>query len=163
MTDSELAELLDRHFDWQSVPGKLFWKVKKPKVKFGEEAGWVSHGYYYLTLNRKRYKRSRVVFLLYHGHLPKMEIDHKDMNRANDHPENLRLATDEQNGANRIKQQNNKSGLKGVFWFKRDNLWTAQIAFRGKSFYLGYFKTREAAAAAYQEAAKRLHGEFARF
>ncbi|OJI04523.1 HNH endonuclease [Polynucleobacter sp. MWH-Adler-W8] len=51
----------------------------------------------------------------------------------------------------------NKSGYRGVSWSSRRNIWRAQFKRKG----LGYFATKEEAALAYNEAAKRLHGEFA--
>ena len=40
--------------------------------------------------------------------------------------------------------------------------WQTYIRVDGRAVHLGYFVTREEAAAAYVEAAQRLHGEFAR-
>jgi AP2 domain len=54
----------------------------------------------------------------------------------------------------------NKVGFKGVTFEKRR--FRAQITKDDKQYHLGYFATPEAAHAAYVEAAKRLHGEFAR-
>jgi len=44
----------------------------------------------------------------------------------------------------------------GVYYYKKTNKWSAFI-FSGKSIFLGYFPTPEAASAAYKEAKKKLH------
>jgi hypothetical protein len=49
-----------------------------------------------------------------------------------------------------------------VSFFKRDGNWKSRIVVDGKEIWLGYFSTPEAAHAAYCEAAKQYHGEFAR-
>lgn len=51
---------------------------------------------------------------------------------------------------------------KGVSWNKRREKWQADIGMSGKRKRLGRFNTAEEAARAYDEAAKELHGEFAR-
>lgn len=91
-----------------------------------------------------------------------VEVDHKDGNGLNCQRANLRLATRSQNQWNRGKQANNTSGYKGVYWHKQRDKWHAQIAVNGKRVHLGYFATAEAAAAAYDNAARELHGAFAR-
>ena len=50
---------------------------------------------------------------------------------------------------------------KGVCWHIRKQNWVAQIRYKGHLSHLGYFKTPEAAAKAYDIAAVRLFGEFA--
>lgn len=46
-------------------------------------------------------------------------------------------------------------------WNKRLNKWTSQIGVERKMVYLGQFTGKNDAAAAYNEAAIRFHGEFA--
>jgi HNH endonuclease len=89
-------------------------------------------------------------------------VDHRNMNGLDNRRENLRLATDSQNKCNRGRQRDNKSGFKGVSWFKPAKVWIAQIKYKRVGYYLGYYKTAEAAAHAYDAAARKLHGEFAR-
>lgn len=104
----------------------------------------------------------QLAWLLSHDEWPPRNIDHIDMDRANNRLSNLRLATPSQNGANRGRQKNNSSGLKGVAWNKGAKRWRAQIKANGKRRHLGYFDTAEEAHAAYQEAAASLFGDFAR-
>lgn len=87
-------------------------------------------------------------------------VDHIDRDGLNNTRENLRLATRSQNNANRGVGKNNKLGVKGVF--KDRNKFAAQITTNGNRKYLGAFNTIEEAHAAYVEAAKKHHGDFAR-
>jgi hypothetical protein len=54
------------------------------------------------------------------------------------------------------------SGYKGVSWHKRVKKWQVTIGHEGKQLYLGYYFSAEEAAAAYDRAARELHGELAR-
>lgn len=87
--------------------------------------------------------------------------DHINGNGLDCRRENLREANHSTNGANRPAPSNNTSGNKGVSWHGIGKCWTASIHFQGKQQYLGLFKKKSDAAAAYKAAALRLFGEFA--
>jgi hypothetical protein len=89
-------------------------------------------------------------------------LDHKNGNGLDNRKENLRISTCSQNNQNRSKPKNNTSGIKGVYWNKRNKKWMARIQANHKVHYLGYFHELEDAATAYYNEAIRLHGEFAR-
>lgn len=72
----------------------------------------------------------------------------------------LRKATHTENMQNRGTHKRNTSGFKGVV--KRKDKWAAQIISEGVRHNLGTFPTFEEAKNAYCEAAKKLHGEFAK-
>ena len=58
-------------------------------------------------------------------------------------------------------RSDNTTGFRGVSWSERGKKYRAEIRNpEGKRISLGYFPTPEAAAAAYAEAAHRLHGDF---
>ena len=116
-----------------------------------------------VRFDTKLYKAHRIVWILLVGPIPpEMIIDHIDGNPFNNKLSNLRLATVSQNAMNRGPQKNNTSGYKGVFFFKRDKSWQAQITISGKRKHLGYFDTPELAYSAYLSAEKVLYGDFAR-
>ena len=92
---------------------------------------------------------------------PKVHVDHRDGNCLNNRRSNLRACTHAENQRNKGAYATNKSGFKGVYRHKRSGKWTAQIKVDGKSKWLGYHATPEAAYAAYCRAAAELHGEFA--
>lgn len=89
-----------------------------------------------------------------------LEGEHIDGNGLNNQRNNLRVATRVQNIYNRKAFKNNKSKLKGVSW--HNNKWRANIQKDYKSVHIGYFKTKEEAAIAYNNKAVELFGEFAR-
>lgn len=92
----------------------------------------------------------------------KMQVDHIDGDGLNNRRSNLRLVSTAQNQWNQRRHSDNTSGVKGVHRSSRDKKWCAQIRVSNKVHSLGHFDTLEAAAAAYAEASKRLHGEFGR-
>lgn len=92
-----------------------------------------------------------------------VEIDHINGNGLDNRRGNLRLASKSQNSKNRPLYANNTSGYKGVSWAKTVKKWRAEIRVNGQGIYLGIFDTPEEAHAAYCEAAKKYHGEFANF
>lgn len=88
--------------------------------------------------------------------------DHVNGDTLDNRVENLRVCTKSENGRNRGAQRDNRSGFKGVFWHRGSQSWLAQLKHLGETFYLGLYKTREAAAIAYNKKAIELHGEFAK-
>lgn len=88
--------------------------------------------------------------------------DHIDNDPLNNRRSNLRLATSAQNVRNTRAGKNNNSGYKGVHFHKGGKRWRAQITVDYKVISLGYFDTAESAALAYNEAASKYYGEFAK-
>jgi len=93
---------------------------------------------------------------------PKILVDHRDGDGLNNQDDNLRVATQSQNMANQGKHKNNTIGYKGVVWDKRDKKFRAQISVQGKRLKIGYFEDPIDAARAYDEAARKYYGRFAR-
>lgn len=91
----------------------------------------------------------------------KMLVDHEDGNGLNNQKSNLRVCTHQQNQRNRRHPQKGTSKYLGVSWKKLENKWDAQIKRGSESRFIGTFKTEIEAAKAYNEAAKKHHGEFA--
>lgn len=105
----------------------------------------------------------RLVFEAFNGPTPPgYEVDHANGDAADNRLVNLRLATKSQNTMNRGLLRVNTSGAKGVAFDRRARKWRAYITVRRRRIHLGMHETVESAAAAYAEAARRLHGEFVR-
>jgi len=88
------------------------------------------------------------------------EVDHADGDGLNNCRSNLRDGTGFRNNANKGMQRSNTSGFKGVV--RRGSRWRANIGVGGKLIRLGNFGTPEEAAYAYDQAAVRYFGEYAK-
>jgi hypothetical protein len=124
-----------------------------------------SHGRWYakraIRLNGKRATQAmaRVIMGVTD---PKIQVDHVRRDDTLDNrEENLRIATNAQNGCNRGLQTNNSSGFRGVFQVKEKNKWRAKVKVNQQTIHLGCFDTPVHAAAIYNWVARRLHGAFA--
>ena len=91
------------------------------------------------------------------------ETDHINGNGLDNRKENLRACTRTQNNCNRKAQSKNTSGYKGVYRTANRKRWRVWIGVNGASKYIGTFDTPEQAAKAYDDAAKEMHGDFAKF
>lgn len=89
-------------------------------------------------------------------------VDHIDGNGLNNQRSNLRLATSAENNRNLGMRRNNTSGYKGAFWDKYINRWKASIRINKIQKHLGVYADVITAAKAYDVAALKYHGEFAR-
>ena len=87
-------------------------------------------------------------------------VDHKDQHPENNRKSNLRTASRSENAMNSKLSKNNKSGVTGVHWKKRDSVWFATIGINGKQKWLGQFKTKEEAIKARLEAEYKYYNEF---
>ena len=120
-------------------------------------------GYYRISVKGRQYLAHVLAMTISNGHWPEFQVDHANGDRGDNRLANLRLCTISENRWNSRIRKRNTSGRKGVTWDKSRGLWMAQIMAHRKKENLGRFKTVDEAHAAYCEAAKRLHGEFARF
>lgn len=89
-------------------------------------------------------------------------VDHINGDGLDNRRANLRPATNAENNRNRKKRRDNASGFKGVTWHRHSGLWRARIVVDWRERSLGYYTTPEAAALAYDDAARLDFGEFAR-
>ncbi len=132
-----------------------------------ENFNWVigTHGY---VCRREKIDGKWVAILLHREIMACRDgyvIDHINGNALDNRKRNLRECSLAENLRNRKIHKNNRSGLKGVYCDQRrkDKPWKAQIRVDGKKVFLGSFAASAEAAAAYVTAARKYHGEFARF
>lgn len=90
------------------------------------------------------------------------QVDHRDGDKMDCRRENLRIASNQQNQANVSRQTNNTTGFKGVSYHKVKKKWIARIGVRYKRISLGHFDNPEDAHAAYEAAAIKYFGQFAK-
>ena len=143
--------------------GVFTWRKTFSHAVEGEVAGYdAGRGYWIIQIDNRRYRAHRLAWLYMMGAWPRELVDHKNLDRSDNRFENLREASHQQNRVNSRAHRNSRWGIKGVHFRARDRVWVAKITVNGRSKYLGQFDTAEAANAAYQDAAVRFHGEYAR-
>lgn len=158
-------ELMHEYFMYKD--GALYWKNNHDgRRSNGKIAGGTSLGFYWrIKLNKCMLMRSRLIFLMHHGYLPKY-VDHIDRNKLNDRIENLRSCNASQSAANRKSRTGSSSKYVGVYFnrnSKNKNKYIATIKSERliKNLHLGSFLTENEAVLAYNRAAVKYHGEFA--
>lgn len=131
------------------------WLIQQGKWSYNRKKGYAFH------------KKGRTIAYM-HAEIVNtpvgMDTDHIDGNGLNNQRSNLRVCTHSQNHANVNKTRRNKSGFKGVFIEIRQQkiMWSAGITVNRKSISLGTYPSPEAAARAYDNAARQYFGEFAK-
>ena len=91
-------------------------------------------------------------------------VDHINHDTLDNRQCNLRRCSSSDNNCNCGNYKKGTSIYKGVSWHKQNQnsgKWQAQIQKNGKHYYLGVFESEKDAALAYNEAALRIHGQFA--
>lgn len=121
-----------------------------------------SRGYAARSIGGRKYKSYVLAHRWIVGADRGDEVDHINGDKLDNRRVNLRLVTHSQNICNRPTQSNNTSGYRGVYWHRKLEKWGAQIKVDGRQNYLGVHLTLEDAARAYDAAACRFFGEFAR-
>jgi hypothetical protein len=153
---------INLHAKFVYAEGKIYHKFSVGNVLAGSIAGYLHHGGYLIVrVDGVQTPVHNIIWKMHFGEIPEgYEVDHIDTIKTNNLISNLRLATRQQNCANRNKPVTNKSGYKGVSFHKKSQKWVAQISVEGKRNTIGYFDSPEEANDAYQEVSKLIYGEF---
>lgn len=104
-------------------------------------------------------RTDKMVFM--HSYLGFENYDHIDRNELNNRKSNLRKCTPKENRQNRNKPKNNTSGYIGVYWYKKNEKWSAGIMVDGKWKCLGLYSNKDDAIIARLRAEKMYYKEFA--
>lgn len=157
-------EKIEKLFEYRS--GKLYWKIATcNSVKAGDEVGTIIgninnlNGYYVTRINGVRVYIHKIVFFMFHNYIPDT-IRFLDGNSLNYAIENLKDCSVSEVLFTARKRKDNSSGYKGVSWSKKRNKWVSWIGKDKKKIWLGYFDDKEDAHNAYQNAAKKIYGDF---
>jgi hypothetical protein len=147
--------------EWTIVDADIYYRLGQFK--------WSAAGYngkMYATRILKQTVCGRVKTVYLHREImnePKgFFVDHKNNDSLDNRKANLRVATRSQNCQNVPKRKNTSSQFIGVSFSKEEKKWCAYINYRGKRIWLGYFDNEIDAAKAYDRAALKYYGEFAR-
>ena len=90
-----------------------------------------------------------------------MCVDHINGDSLDNRRANLRICTNQQNVQSQ-RPRVRSSRFKGVAWAKKKGRWVAAITKDRKCHFLGHYINEEEAARAYDNAARRFFGEFAK-
>jgi hypothetical protein len=137
----------DSDFEWLS---QWKWSIRK------------GHGTLYA---RRRIGERETIYMhrLIVGAAAKEEVDHINGNGLDNQRSNLRKGSTRQNQWNTGKRRNGvTSRFKGVSFDRRRNKYYAEICVSRKRIKLGAFSCELDAARAYDSAAKKHHGDFAK-
>ena len=118
------------------------------------------NGYLDVRLGGVLYFVHRLVFYHFNGWCPDL-VDHKDRNRKNNHPDNLREATHSENHINGVVYKTKRqrhSQFRGVT--KSEHYWMAQIKVHGTRKFLGKFHTEMAERDAYLKGVRKHYPDF---
>lgn len=175
-------ERIESAISYDAETGELRWKYRPDDSRFnrsfntrfaGKIAGCVrDDGYRYICFSFGKNKNvvisaHRVAMCLINGRLIEEDefVDHENGNRQDNRKKNLRITDALGNSANAKIPLTNVSGFKGAHYLpnkRGSKKWLANISVGNKSRHIGYFKTAEDAARAYDNAAVTHYGEFAK-
>lgn len=169
-------------FDYDPVNGLLIWKhrdrdqfdtdrgyrvftsVFKGKVAGSKvmgcrrRAGVMVRGFGILPVHR-------VIWVMHYGDIPDgLVIDHANGDPSDNRIENLRACRPADNNRNSKGKRKSASKLKGVSMYNQRGKirWRSRICTDNGRICLGLFDTEQDAFKAYEQAARKYHGEYAR-
>ena len=125
---------------YNTTSGIFTWKVSLNRNKvIGSVVGTKTKGgYIQIRLHGVFYLAHRLAFLYKKGYLPENDIDHIDRIAYHNWWDNLREVTPQCNIRNTGNFAHNKSGVKGVCFYKKGNTWKSTIMINKKQLFLGY-------------------------
>lgn len=159
-----VIEWVKQYFDYEPETGIFTWKNPTciAEIK-GRAAGTPDKGgYLRMRCMGVRFFAHRAAWAWVHGDWPpeNMQVDHINGNPADNRICNLRLADNAQQQMNLRRRKVGVSGLRGVVRDNKTGYWRAQLMHNKRSIYLGTFKDKAEARAAYLVAARERFGEF---
>lgn len=173
MAKSQLPKIEDlrKFLRYEAETGHLFW-LPRSRSEFksdGDHAGWnkkyagrralncvKSYGYLHGTFLGRNLRAHRAAWAIHYGVWPVGVIDHVNGCVTDNRIENLRDVSDQENTMNCRRSSDNRSGVTGVSWHKRDLKWQAQIQVGGNFQHLGQFSRLEDAVNARKRAERDL-------
>ncbi|MCK6984088.1 HNH endonuclease, partial [Enterobacter roggenkampii] len=157
MSVGDIRDLIDYNPETGVLTAKVNFSGRQAGSVIGSQT-W--QGYYAFSLFGKKCFAHRLAWLLHYGEWPSQPIDHINGIKTDNSIINLRLCSLSQNQFNKPTQKNNTTGVKGVYWNKRDKRYVASVQFNGKKYSAGHHKDIESAKEAVMKLREKLAGEF---
>jgi len=160
------AELRER-MSYDPETGIFVWLQCGRPQRIGTKVGSLNDKGYLCTQfvtragGNRQFKMHRLAWLYMMDSWPEIEVDHINLDKADNRWRNLRSVSRSENMCNRNTFANNTSGQKGVNYHIRRRAWAARIQRGGKRISLGYFEEKDAAIQAYRAAVDKYHGSYA--
>lgn len=149
-------------FSYDPDTGVIRWRQPRRRIKVGDEAGCLNNaGYRVIRFNYQLYYAHQIAITIMTGEFPESETDHQYGVGDDNRWIVIRPASSAQNKFNRRVRKDSTTGLKGVYPQDKHGF-CARITYCRIRYWLGSHKTAEAAARAYDLAAIKHFGEFAR-
>ncbi|HFN5074003.1 TPA: HNH endonuclease [Pseudomonas aeruginosa] len=151
-----LDDDLDRNrlrelFNYDPETGNFTWKVKRGKMKPGDQAGYLrKDGYIRLFFDYSYYQAHRLAMIYMGRDIQGLHVDHINGIPSDNRIENLRAVRHAENMRNMRMPKSNKSGVCGVQ--AAGEKWIASIRFERKVIHLGTFSNIEDAISARKNA-----------
>jgi hypothetical protein len=130
----------------------------KFKLRESKSSGFYVDCYFRDSNNKRKYVPMHRIIMEAEK---EQNVDHKNGNGLDNRRENLRFCTDSQNAMNRTRIVG-KSSYKGIYWNTASKGWYSRIYVNKKRINLGTYKDEVEAAKAYDKAAIKHFGEFAK-
>jgi hypothetical protein len=153
------AERLRELFYYDPITGIFIRLVTRSHLgRVGDVAGHNhSSNRTYICIESKDYLAHRLAWLYTFGKWPENNLDHINGISTDNRIANLRECNQSENLQNIKPHKDNKLGLLGVTYVKKENNFKARIMIQGKRIQVGTFQTAELAHAAYIKAKATLH------
>lgn len=156
--------LKGNRYDLDTYPYGVGYDSKGEKFYFSKEDFWLIRGYTwnvntssgYVLNGKTGIRMHRLIMNAKQGE----EVDHINLNKADNRRNNLRFVTHQENNFNKSCYENSTTKIKGVYWSKRLQKWYAKINYNYKSIHLGVFDSIENAISARKVAEERYFKEF---
>jgi len=150
MTDSQYSSIIWlTQNKYSIVDNEDYQRISQYKWRYNKNAYALAH---------PNYRLHRLIMLASHGEY----VDHINGDGLDNRKANLRLCTNAENCRNTKLSRNSTSGYKGVARHPNTTKWRAYIVRDNKQIHLGLYENKDDAARAYNAAAIKYHGEFAR-
>ena len=158
-------EVLRKILRYEPETGKLYWRERDTSLFNATQTRSASHaasqwnsrwagkeaftsicskGYHAGNIFDSSFRAHRVIWKMVNNE-DSQPIDHINHDRSDNRIENLRAVPHAVNCRNRKLRNDNKSGINGVYWNKREKKWCAAIHKSGRCIHLGYFTSKDEA------------------